>query len=72
MPGTVEDYAYAVRSVISIGRTPSRGSAQQPIAIRSIIEQQFEQVRQAREHIVTLRDATTPHEPTPQAPTSVS
>ena len=40
-----------------------------PVAIRSIIEQQFEQVRQARAHIVTLRDATSPQEPTSEEPT---
>jgi uncharacterized protein (TIGR02284 family) len=41
-----------------------------PVGIRSIVEQQFEQVRQAHEHIVLLRDATAPKETTPTQPTS--
>lgn len=43
-----------------------------PVAIRSIVEQQFEQVRQAHEHITLLRDATTPKRTTPEQPTRVS
>src|SRR5579864_1847905 len=39
-----------------------------PVGIRSVIEQQFEQVRQAHEHIVLLRDATAPKQPPPEQP----
>ena len=43
-----------------------------PVGIRTIVEQQYEQVRQAHEHIKSLRDATAPKEPASNQPTSVS
>lgn len=36
-----------------------------PVSVRSIIEQQYEQVLQAQQHIRLLREATTPKEPPP-------
>jgi len=39
-----------------------------PVAIRSIVEQQYEQVQQAHEHIRLLREATEPKETKPQPP----
>lgn len=44
-----------------------------PVGIRSIVEQQFEQVQQAHEHIKLLREATAPKEPRPpQTPSTPS
>lgn len=42
-----------------------------PVSIRSIIEQQYEQVRDAQQHIKLLREAVEPKEPPPTAPPSV-
>ncbi len=36
-----------------------------PVGIRSMIEQQYEQVQQAHQHIKLLREATAPKEPPP-------
>jgi len=43
-----------------------------PVAVRSIIEQQYEQVRQAHQHIKLLREAVEPKAPEPTQPTAVS